>query len=253
MENRNNIGVLISIQFTIMIFLLSRGIYTPFFALLVCLFLTILFLKEHNRIFTWILLAFFVGHLTAAYGDQFLVSYHFSPASNVILSQLLGLIPVVLVIYILAQFKQKLWYDGGKQRVALLNLKGFLFFTGLLLFVIFGLLFSQRVNISVRAVSFILLVSIIHALVDEVLWRGLLLPQFIKTIGKSWAMIISSIAFGLSSTMFGISVQISFIFIGLGLLLTFLTVKTNNILSAFVVHTLITVIILLSGMVFLPI
>lgn len=253
MENRYYIGVLISVAFTMMLFLLSRGIYTPFFVLLVCLFLSIIFLKENNRIFTWILLAFFIGNVTAAYGDQFLDNYHLSPMSNGVISQMLGLIPIVFVLYILKQFKQKVWQSLSEQRVAASVWKWFLIFSGLLLLVILGMLFFQKVNLSARAISFILLLSIIHALVDEVLWRGLLLPQFMKTIGKTWGLMVSSIAFGLSSTMFGISVQISILYILLGFLFTFLTLKTNSILPAFVVHSLVTIIILLSGMVILPI
>jgi uncharacterized protein len=253
MENRYYIGVLISVAFTMMLFLLSRGIYTPFFVLLVCLFLSIIFLKENNRIFTWILLAFFIGNVTAAYGDQFLDNYHLSPMSNGVISQMLGLIPIVFVLYILKQFKQKVWQSLSEQRVAASVWKWFLIFSGLLLLVILGMLFFQKENLSARAISFLLLLSIIHALVDEVLWRGLLLPQFMKTIGKTWGLMVSSIAFGLSSTMFGISVQISILYILLGFLFTFLTLKTNSILPAFVVHSLVTIIILLSGMVILPI
>jgi uncharacterized protein len=253
MENRNTIGVMLIVLFTVMIFLFTRGIYSPFFVLLNGLFLTILFLKENKRVLTWILLAFFVGHLTVAYGDQFLENYHMSFLANALASQVLGLIPIFLIVYILHQFKRKLWHYRLIKTGPAYVWKWFLVITGLLLLLIVWMLILRKADINGSGVAFILLLSVIHACVNEVLWRGLLLPQFIHATGRKWGITVCSIAFGLGSTLFGITIPLSLLYIGLGFIFSFLTVKTNSLLPGIVAHTLITVIILLSGIVILPI
>lgn len=74
-------------------------------------------------------------------------------------------------------------------------------------------------------------VSIIPPLVEEFLFRGIVLGK-LRFFGDAFAMFVSSALF---AVMHGNIIQIPFAFI-VGLVLAFVTIKTNSILPAMVVH-----------------
>jgi uncharacterized protein len=80
-------------------------------------------------------------------------------------------------------------------------------------------------------------------LTEELLCRGVLLYILIKKLGSKWAIIISSIFFGLlhwlNNGVFGNAIQMSVIFLftfSMGLLLAFSYAKTFSILIPFAIH-----------------
>lgn len=84
--------------------------------------------------------------------------------------------------------------------------------------------------------SFLNIVSVcvIPALVEEFLFRGIVLGK-LRFFGESFALFMSSMLFAL---MHGNIIQIPFAFI-VGLSLAFITIKTNSILPCIIVHFLI--------------
>ena len=80
-------------------------------------------------------------------------------------------------------------------------------------------------------------------LTEELLCRGVVLYILIKKLGSKWAIIISSIIFGLlhwlNNGVFGNTIQMSIVFLFtfcMGLLLAFSYAKTFSILIPFAIH-----------------
>jgi len=83
----------------------------------------------------------------------------------------------------------------------------------------------------VEFLLFAISVSIIPAIVEEFAFRGIVMGQ-LRKYGESFAIIVSSILFGM---MHGNIAQIPFAFM-VGLVLGYLTVKSNNLYPAIIVH-----------------
>ncbi|MEH7309302.1 CPBP family intramembrane glutamic endopeptidase, partial [Neobacillus drentensis] len=99
----------------------------------------------------------------------------------------------------------------------------------------------------------ILLFATVNAFLEEVLWRGILLSKMISITSRPIGLIVSSFAFGINTTMFGFSLVICMMYVFLGLILGFVTVRTKSIFPAIFIHCVITIIIFINGIMTLPI
>ena len=88
-------------------------------------------------------------------------------------------------------------------------------------------------NNTASIIMYIIYISIIPPLVEEFAFRGIILGS-LRQYGDGFAILVSSVLFGLMHENFG---QTSFTFI-LGLILGFLTVRLNSILPAMIIHFL---------------
>lgn len=263
MERLKQKGLWLSGYFLLMIFLFTRGFYNPFFVLLIGILLIIVFLKEENRLFGWMIISFFLGNLLLGYMDNFIEGFHLSPFSLIMLSQLLLLIPILIICYVVKQFKQEITPYFHRpiftQEIQLPFNIGFSFKR---LALIFGLLTVLSIGITFlfqgekmhwRSFSLFLLFASMNALLEEVLWRGLLLPKLISITNDIIGIIVTSIAYGINVTMFGFSPIICMIYIFLGLMLGLLTVKTKSVFPAMIAHTLVTTLFLINGVMTIPV
>ncbi|WP_456276327.1 CPBP family intramembrane glutamic endopeptidase [Bacillus sp. AK128] len=95
----------------------------------------------------------------------------------------------------------------------------------------------------------ILLFSVINATLEEVIWRGLLLKLFSEQVGDKWAVIITSIGFGLQHYSLGFS-WISCMFFALGgLFFGGLTVRSNSIFPTIIWHIVLNFLMVSSGLI----
>lgn len=88
-------------------------------------------------------------------------------------------------------------------------------------------------NNTASIIMYIIYLSIIPPLVEEFAYRGIVLGS-LRQYGDGFAILVSSVLFGLMHENFG---QTSFAFI-VGLILGFLTVRLNSILPAMIIHFL---------------
>lgn len=233
-------GLFISVLFILLTYLFSRGNFSWFFMLVFGLLLLIAFFKEEIRIFVWIILAFFGGNLIIFYADNFLEVFDLQPSSRVMVNQLLFFIPILTISYVIKAFKRK-----TKLNVSL-DLSH-LFMTIVLVTFVFLVIKDVKVTIT------LLIFAILHAFLQEILWRGLLLDPIIKITNGKLGILILSVAFGLNSTMLGFSPNTFFIYTFLGLLLSTLTIRTRNLLPAIFTHLLALILFFLNGVLPIPI
>jgi uncharacterized protein len=262
MERTNQKGFILGVLFLIMTFLFTRGFFVPFFVLLIALLLLIAFFNEERRLIAWMIISFFLGNLLLVYTDNYIESFHLSPYSLVMTSQLLLLIPILMISYVIKQFKQVispyLQKPILKGEIKLpfsivFSLRKFCFFLCLFSTLsVIGLLLLKREELHWRPFLFILLFSSIHALLEEVLWRGLLLSKLITITNQRLGIVITSIAFGINTTMFGFSIMISIFYIFIALFFGFLTFRFKSIFPSVIVHFSVTTILLLLGWIVIP-
>ncbi|MBV7506505.1 CPBP family intramembrane metalloprotease [Bacillus sp. sid0103] len=237
MERTNQKGIWLAGYFIIMMFLFTRGFYTPFFVLLITFLLIIILLKEAERLFAWMIVSFFLGNLLVGYLDNFIESFHLSPFSLIMLSQLLWLVPILMMSYVIKQFKKELspyfhlpLFTGEIQlpfRIVF-SLKSFSLIVVLLAVIAMaGSLLLQKEGIQWRPFLLILLFATVNAFLEEVLWRGILLSKMISITSRPIGLIVSCFAFGINTTMFGFSLVICMMYVFLGLILGFVTIRTK--------------------------
>ncbi|NHC41294.1 CPBP family intramembrane metalloprotease [Bacillus sp. MM2020_1] len=263
MNSNNQKGILLCVLFIFMSYFFTRGFYSPFFVLLIALLLLVAFFKEGMRSFAWMVISFFLGNLLLVYMDTFMESFHFPHYSLVMYSQMLLLIPILLISYVIKKFKQEITpyfqkpiLTGKIQlpiNIAFSLSKFFLILCLLSILSIIGALFVKIEDVRLSAVLFILLFSCINALLEEVLWRGIFLPKLITITNHPLGMVVTSIAFGLHTTMFGFSLIIFISYMLLGIFLGFLTIKFKSIFPSVVVHFSVTTLLLIFGWMVIPI
>lgn len=251
----------LSLQFMIMIYLFTRSFYSPFFFLLIALFVLIAFLSEEHRLFAWIMIAFFLGHLLLGYVDHFIGSFRFPQFSLLLVSQLLLLFPIVMIHFVCEKFK-KANYQYFQKPVLTKEDKLPFSVTWKQLFLVISLLFTlvlieilvlKRSPLPWTHLFLSLSFSIIHSVLGEVLWRGILLPHVISLTNNWLGILITSIAFGLNMTLFGFSPLTTISYIFLGILFGLLTVKSQSIIPSIIVSTMITLLLSISGWVTIPV
>jgi hypothetical protein len=178
MERINQKGIWLSGYLLIMLFLFTRGFYSPFFVVLITLLLLMFFLKEAERLFAWMIISFFLGNLLLGYMDHFIEGFHLSPFSLIMLSQLLWLVPILMMGYVIKQFNQEsipyfhqpiFTMDIHLPFRIVFSFKRFLLICGLFaVLALIGTFLFQKEEIQWRLFLLILLFSMINALLEEV-------------------------------------------------------------------------------------
>lgn len=262
MDTRYSKGLLLGGLFTIMSFLFTRAFYSLFFIILLGLLILVTFLKENNRLFVWLIVAFFLGNLLIGYADHFIGAYPLSPFALVLISQLLWTIPILLITYVTKKFNKPTGYSyislirnspiqiTSHFTISFFQL--FYFMLTLLVLSVILVLVMKAGEWTILKISLILLFSGLNSFLEELLWRGILCTQFIRMSSKRMGILLSSAAYGLYTTMFGYSIKISLFYFLLGVVFGFVTVKSKSLLPSFIIHSIITILLLLLGWVVIP-
>lgn len=109
------------------------------------------------------------------------------------------------------------------------------------------LLFVENTSLTRSLLIFALFFSLINAVLEEILWRGILLSSLKEYISTFYAVFITSIGFGLLHLSIGIPLVMSLLFSFGGLFYAFIVLKTNSIYPAIVFHFVINIGMVLNG------
>ncbi|MFC4402449.1 CPBP family intramembrane glutamic endopeptidase [Gracilibacillus xinjiangensis] len=96
---------------------------------------------------------------------------------------------------------------------------------------------------------FMIIFSILNAVLEEIIWRGILLSRFSEDFGSKWAVILTSVGFGLQHYSLGFSWVSCVFFIFGGFFFGAITVTTKSIIPAIIWHMFINALMVLSGMI----
>ena len=96
---------------------------------------------------------------------------------------------------------------------------------------------------------FAIIFSFTNAILEELVWRGVLLSRFTEQLGEKWAVIITSLGFGLQHYSLGFPWPICIGFAFGGFFYAVVTIKSNSILPAIIWHVLLNFLMVFSGMI----
>ncbi|WP_180954332.1 CPBP family intramembrane glutamic endopeptidase [Bacillus sp. M6-12] len=223
------------------------------------------FLKEYDRYFIWMIVAFSLGDLAYLYCVKFTDFTSAGTAMKVVLNRLMLICYAVPVFVIMKSFKQQMSLGFTSPdwnlpvvapwtvfRLRTLKLKHFLIWAITLTIVCFVPLLKNNIgnlqgNFLLAGLSF----AFVNAFLEEFLWRGLLLYGFKEVIGVRWAVAATSLGFGLSHITLGFTLPFSLLFAISGLLYAVLAIKTKSILPSLIWHFVISLLMAWGGIIFL--
>lgn len=96
---------------------------------------------------------------------------------------------------------------------------------------------------------FAIIFSITNAVLEEMIWRGTLLSRFSEHLGDKWAVIVTSLGFGLQHYSLGFSWGVCIAFSLGGLFFGGITIKSKSIVPAVIWHMSINALMVFSGII----
>ncbi|MFP7298092.1 CPBP family intramembrane glutamic endopeptidase [Neobacillus niacini] len=238
MKQKNVLGFLLSTLFIVLIYFFTRSYYGQFLWFILGLLLLLAFLKEENRLFAWTIMAFFGGNFILFYTDKFIQGFNLMPFARLMAGQLLCVIPILSMCYVIKTFNKNVSFFLKKPELEHGRRIFYIILAILSVAIIILLLTTARgidMNIFFALISF----TLIHAIGQEVMWRGILLTQFIGITNDIYAILFSSIAFAINTTIFGFSPAVVLFYLFLGILFAILTIKCKSILPSIIAHTMV--------------
>lgn len=251
---------------TLIFFQLNR--LTIAFSILFGLLLLVMFLQEKQRIFVWITIAYFIGELMYLYGNRLLneLSYHVNIL--LMLDKLLLFFPIMIIFYVCRKFKQNVtlffrpidWNKlisfslvFGKSFTQSLS-RFFYIAVSITLIIFLPFILLESPDFHIKWLFWIFLYAAITSIMEEILWRGLIMTAMRNLTNEIFSVIFSSIAYGFSYIMFGYSLSICLLIALFGCYWSFITFRSGSIIPAILWHFIFQILMVLSGAFpFLPI
>ncbi|OAB45192.1 CPBP family intramembrane glutamic endopeptidase [Paenibacillus antarcticus] len=95
-----------------------------------------------------------------------------------------------------------------------------------------------------------LLFALINSVLEEIVWRGLILSRFVDVLGEKLGLIIVSIGFGMYHYSIGFPWIVCALFSIFGMLLGGITIRSKGLLPVMILHFIMNILFVLSGLIF---
>jgi membrane protease YdiL (CAAX protease family) len=95
-----------------------------------------------------------------------------------------------------------------------------------------------------------LIFSLVNSILEEWVWRGVILNQYVKWSGKVYGLIVTSLLFGMSHYDLGFSVWVCLAFSVGGFFLGGTAIRSNGIVASILMHIYMNLIFVVTGMIF---
>jgi uncharacterized protein len=218
--------------------------------------LILLVINKEKRFLTSLLLSFLIGFLI------FMVSNHFvggMPLSNeikIILNRLFLVFIIIGIVFNHLLFNKKIsWYNGKPDWenpivLPFYKVNTFWFWMiGIVVNVIVYLFFIvQKDIVYIKSLLlFSVFFSLVNAVLEEVIWRGIMLSALKELTSTGYAIILTSVGFGLLHLAIGFSISLSLLISVAGVIYALITLKTNSIYPSIAFHIVINLGMVYSG------
>ena len=223
--------------------------------LLPLVFLLIIYISTNKyRSSVSLFMFFLLGTLMFQIGSNYINEWNISVEMKTIINRSFLIFIMVGTVISLMLSKQKIFYfallPDWHRRITMpfhtIKLPYFLLI-GLMVSstILIPLFRYQEMSYLKSILLFGILFAIINATLEEVIWRGIMLSSLKRNVSTFYAVVITSIGFGLLHLSIGIPVIISLLFSFGGLFYAIVVLKTNSIYPSIVFHIVINL-----GMVF---
>ena len=231
------------------------------FLIIFILLLLVAFLHEKQRLFIWMMIAYFVGELLYLYGNRFISDLPYHPNILLIIDKVLLLIPIMMILYVCYKFKHNIlfffkrvqWKKTvtfvflGKERIKLTVLQLLLLAVFMTVLCYLPFMTTMSYQIERRWLLLLLAYAIVSSLMEEVLWRGLIMAMMKKLTNEQMAIFFSSAAYGLSYLMFGFSIAVCLFIALFGCLWAYMTIRAESLVPAMIWHSIFHIFTIFSG------
>jgi len=216
----------------------------------------LLFLDKEKRFITSLLLSFLIGFVIFMVSNNLIGTMTISKEIKIIVNRLsLVFIIIGLVFNYLFFNKKVFWYNkkpDWKNPIVLSfhKINTFWFWMiGIVINAIIYLFFIVQKDVEYiqSLLLFCLFFSLINAVFEEVIWRGILLSALKEFTSTGYAIIVTSIGFGLLHLAIGFSISLSLLISIAGVIYALITLKTNSIYPSIVFHIVINIGMVYSG------
>ncbi|WP_394583879.1 CPBP family intramembrane glutamic endopeptidase [Cytobacillus firmus] len=252
--------------FTAGVLLFQVKLFAFAFILSFGLIIFLLFLSKQERVFSWTIAGYLTGSLLFLYGDKLLDALPLPYYILLILNRLLLVIPILILVYISIKFNKTaipflqkpdwnslIFFPFLWSGFHSIKIKHFLMIAIVINFAAFAYsIFSADSSFSRDFLIFLIGFSIVNGLMEELLWRGIILSRMAELSGEKAAVLFSGLAFGFSHMMLGYSFILCLLFAVGGIFYAAITVKSQSIFPAFIWHMAMNVFMILSGLISFP-
>ena len=223
--------------------------------IIIGLVMLVVFHKE-KRFLASLLLSFLIGFVLFMVSNHFVGTLTLSKEVKIIWNRVfLGFMIIALVVTLRIFKKKVTWYNNKpdwKNPIVLPfhRVDTFWFWLmGIFVNAIVYLVFIvQKDTASIQSlVWFCLCFSLINAVFEEVIWRGIMLSALKTFVSTRFAIIVTSVGFGLLHLAIGFSLPLSLLISSAGVIYAVITLKTNSIYPSIVFHFVINIGMVYSG------
>ncbi|PYF02847.1 CPBP family intramembrane glutamic endopeptidase [Ureibacillus chungkukjangi] len=216
----------------------------------------LLFFNKQQRYITSMVLAFLFGFSIFMIANNFLEATSFTKEIKIVLNRLLLIfIILALVVHSLIFSRKIVWYNNKpnwKEPIVLPfhKINTFWFWLiGITINAIVYLVFIVQKDLETLQTLFWFCIafSLINAIFEEVIWRGLMLSALVKFTSPRYAVFITSVGFGLLHLAIGFSMGLSLLIAVAGVIYAVITLKTNSIYPSMFFHFVVNVGMVYSG------
>ena len=218
--------------------------------------LILLFVNKEKRFVISLLLSFLIGFAIFMVSNDFVGTMNILKEIKIILNRLfLVFIIIGLGFNHLFFYKKVSWYNEKPDWknplvVPFHKVNTFWFWMiGIVVNVIIYVFFIVQKDIEYfqMLLLFCLFFSLINAVFEEVIWRGILLSTLKEHTSTGYAVIVTSVGFGLLHLSIGFSISLSLLISVAGVIYALITLKTNSIYPSIVFHIVINIGMVYSG------
>ncbi|MEC0300970.1 CPBP family intramembrane glutamic endopeptidase [Peribacillus frigoritolerans] len=222
--------------------------------LLPLIFLLTLYISTNKyRSSVSLFMFFLLGTLVYQLGSSYINEWNISIEMKIIINRSLLMFIMIGTVISLMLSKQKIfffallpdWQRRIKMPFHTIKLPYFLLIGLMVSSTILIPLYSQEIRDIKTILLFGMVFAIINATLEEVIWRGIMLSSLKRNVSTFYAVVITSIGFGLLHISIGIPVIISLLFSFGGLFYAIVVLKAKSIYPSIVFHIVINL-----GMVF---
>ncbi|MED3573158.1 type II CAAX endopeptidase family protein [Cytobacillus praedii] len=249
--------------FVIIIVIVQFKLFTIAFTLLLASILYIAIFAKQKRVFLWSLAAYTIGHFCYLFGDRLIDNLPYHVNILMVLSRFLILFPIIFMLYVAKKFGETsilYWkWSNWKAKISFpfiwhgfhsISIKGFLLIAISINIAIFlPFIVHENPSFSFPLLLFLLSFSIINGILEEILWRGIVLTRMVHLAGEKAALLFSGLGFGLSHLILGYSIPVCFGFAIGGFFYAGITIRSGSIFPAVIWHIVFNCLMILSGLI----
>jgi membrane protease YdiL (CAAX protease family) len=227
-----------------------------FFLFVLMSFVILVFVNKQKRFITSLMLSFLISYVIFIIFNDIVGTMNISREIKIILNRLFLVFILMGIVLTHLFFHRKVYWYNQKPEwnnpivLHFHKINTFKFWiVGIAVNVIIYISFIVQKDLEYiqSLLLFSLFFSLINAVFEEVIWRGILLSTLREHTSTGYAIIVTSVGFGLLHLSIGFSIALSLLISVAGVIYAVITLSTKSIYPSIVFHIVINIGMVFSG------